>query len=103
VCGGVGADRLERPGEGALPEDVEAAVHARREDGVDVRVLEAGRQHPPGQVDDARRGPDVPTHLGVRADGEDAPVAHRDRGGAGRRRRVAVEHGGADEEDVCGA
>ena len=57
-------------------EHVEAPAHR-----MDVRVLEAGHEHPAGEVDDLGRRADVCPDVIVGADADDAPAANRDRAG----------------------
>ena len=66
---------------------------------VDVGVLEAGQQQPPGQVDDFGARADQLEHLVV-ADGGDPPVAHGHGGGAAAGGIDGV-HGTAGEDEVA--
>src|SRR5918993_1225179 len=70
------------------------------QDGVAVRVEEAGQEGPPAQVDDARAGAAPRLDLRARAHRQDAAAAHGDR----FRLRAAVVHGddGAAEIDGVG-
>nr|BFE72948.1 hypothetical protein GCM10020092_062490 [Actinoplanes digitatis] len=64
---------------------------------VAVRVLEAGQQQPPAQVDDLGTGPGELGQL-VAADGQDPALAHGERGGAPG--GLAGQHGAAGEQQV---
>ena len=81
--------------------EVDAPGQLRAPERVQVGVGQPGDQRLPARVQDLGARVAVRAHLGLAADGDDRPVADRDRGRE-RSRRVERPDPGADDREISG-